>query len=369
MKTTKANSLYRLVILLLLAAVIVCIVAFAAEGKQMTPTPQTPGNTTPETPKSDTISGTPDEPQKPTDPEPETPKFYHYLTGEEIPGERACLMPIAYVTDAAGALYGIGNSPLTFEFPTEDGATRYLIYQDGDSELGKIGSLTHSRGYIDRVTDTFGGLLVHTGCDDAVSYRHPDVTSRTLDLSRTQGCSYTEGGGKVYTNSYLIRSALENGGYRTAFVTAPTLPFTFSEVGKSAVAGSQRAQRVTLPYAQDNTTVLTYNETTGRYTLSKGGSDVSELLNNRTVSYKNVFVLFADATTYERSDLTQTVLDTESGGTGYYISEGSLTRLTWEYVDGKLIFRDNAGQTLTVNRGNSYISFFKASRKANVKFG
>ena len=79
-------------------------------------------------------------------------------------------------------------------------------------------------------------------------------------------------------------------------------------------------------------------------------------------------MLFADATTYEKASGTELVMDVMSGGRGYYATKGTLTEFTWALDElGELNFYSLSGERLTVNTGNSYVAFYKASEASSVK--
>ena len=62
-------------------------------------------------------------------------------------------------------------------------------------------------------------------------------------------------------------------------------------------------------------------------------------------------------------------MDTDGGGAGYYFTEGTACAITWR-VDalGNLTFFNEKGEILTVNRGTSYIAYYKAAMAENVVF-
>ena len=92
------------------------------------------------------------------------------------------------------------------------------------------------------------------------------------------------------------------------------------------------------------------------------------MLSGKNVSFNNVFVLFSDATTYEKASGTELVMDVMSGGKGYYVTQGTLTEFKWALNElGELNFYSLSGERLTVNRGNSYFAFYKASESPKVK--
>ena len=85
-----------------------------------------------------------------------------------------------------------------------------------------------------------------------------------------------------------------------------------------------------------------------------------DMLSGKNISYKNVFILFADSTTYEKSGGSELVVDIISGGRGYYISNGRYVEFTWSTdVSGALSFLTLSGEKLKVNPGNNYFAYYK----------
>ena len=94
-----------------------------------------------------------------------------------------------------------------------------------------------------------------------------------------------------------------------------------------------------------------------------------DMLTGKNLDFSNIFILFANATTYENSSGSQMVIDTTSGGKGYYVSNGKLMEFNWTVgKNGALEFKNLMGETLEINRGNSYISFYKASNFSKITF-
>ena len=92
-----------------------------------------------------------------------------------------------------------------------------------------------------------------------------------------------------------------------------------------------------------------------------------DMLTGQNIAYKNVFLLFADSTTYEKAEGSELVIDIASGGKGYYASNGTYTEFIWKTdVSGTLQFFTLSGEILKVNPGNSYISFYKSSNASKV---
>ena len=362
MKFAKGGSLIRLVAFFVIAAVLTCTATFAASGWQ---------SFLPNEPDSDNAAGDmPDgEVDENTDGQDENkqevippPEIKHYLTGITVSADKANAAPISFIYGACDPLYGISSAMMTVEIPTENGETRYISLFSPDIYLGKIGSVLPTRDYISSVTEALGSILIHRGTDDAFDYS--DISHGGIDILENTGYSYTEYSEYHYTNSDLIGALITNTKTETVRPKVVTAPYIHAP---SEVYGTATALSVIIPYSDSNTAQLVYNESEKAYVLYKGANPVTDLLNGRTCSYNNAFVLFASATTYETADATETVIDTAGGGEGYYFTRGTAQRITWTTdADGNLVFYNEVGGLLTVNTGSSYIAFEKASRKDTV---
>ena len=92
------------------------------------------------------------------------------------------------------------------------------------------------------------------------------------------------------------------------------------------------------------------------------------MLNGKNIAYTNLFILFVNTTTYETFNGTELVLDNVSGGSGYYVSNGHATEIRWSMNEaGELEFKSLNGEILSVNRGNAYVGYFKASESLKIK--
>ena len=146
------------------------------------------------------------------------------------------------------------------------------------------------------------------------------------------------------------------------------MPYTFTTSGLSATVGSSSAKAVKIGHSASNSTEFTYSDTDKRYYMSKNGTASGDLLTDKKLSYDNLFILLSDSVTYETENATQSVIDTISGGKGYYISGGQMSEITWSKdSSGSLLFLDSAGQKLVINPGTSYIGFTKSSQAGEIK--
>ena len=285
------------------------------------------------------------------------PKYYYYLTGLECDEESTANVPYAFVTDSLLASYGISLSALTVEIPVESGATRLLVFNDSLDMLGKIGTISAARSYISDVALAFGANLICYGTDDLLEYSGSGGEI-AADLSEYGDFCYKEGAKYVFTNKNMI-SALSKE-LKLDTVAQHEYAFNFTEPTKF-VSGILAAADIRISYSEKNTSELKYDSASGCYAYYKNGVQKTDALTAEAAEFENVFVLFADSCTYERSEGVQTVIETTGGGGGYYCTRGKAKEIRWKMVNGELVFEDLSGETLVVNRGASYVGYFKSS--------
>ena len=198
-------------------------------------------------------------------------------------------------------------------------------------------------------------------------YESADVTDSHFDLSEISGYHYTEYSHFVYTNGDLIAAGLSNAGINTLITQKPKLPFNFRTEKTKAPIGSNTTS-VVIHYSDTSSTEFSYNSADMKYTISKCGTEKKDLLNDKSVTFSNLFILFADSITYESKELSELVMNTAGGGEGYYVSCGTAIKILWSTnTSGELVFRTENGEILTANCGNSYIGIVKSSRSDDVK--
>ncbi len=387
MKSSKTNSLYRLLSFVLIAILLISVVSFAAAGWNKSPEPEpdsgdinsgnknddadentdgNPDNEVNPPPSEDNTENTPNQ-DTPTEPPIEAPKYYNTLTGLEITKEELDCVPLGFVVNSALPLYGLSGSDIVLEFPTESGDTRLLAYTTNYSSLWKVGSLAPTRDFITNTSKLFGGVVVSYGNDDILKYSLTDTARLSLDLTKISGSYFVQNTYNVYTSADMVGTAIDRN--MTSLITSQykAAPYVISD---TQVFGTTSAKSVIIPYSENSETELYYSEKTGEYLYFKAGSRRVDMLNGQNISFKNVFLLFADSTTYEKSDGCELVIDNTSGGSGYYISGGEKTEISWSCDEtGALVFKTLDGNVLKVNKGNSYIGYFKASNSSAVTIG
>lgn len=364
-KTVFGNG-QKLIAIALIVVVLLLITAIVAGGWKNNDNEIEDGENVDNTPSDNIPTGTP--PAEESIPqEPQIPEFLSYLTGLEVSGDVFNSKPYAFVMDTSASIYGISDSDLVFELPTENGNSRFLAFSSDISALGKIGALLPTRDYITALTKFYGGILVANGCDDLISYDSP-VATLHLDISKYKDYTYTENAKNIYTSADIISELTGKENIDTASHKITSLPYEFCEYG-GAVVGKTAAASISVPYSSANTVTLNYNPETQKYVYSKNGKVKNDMLSGDALSFTNAFVLFSDTVTYEKASGVEMVTEVHTSGTGYYASLGKLDEIRWTTdKNGELKFYCLDGKTLVVNRGNSYFSYYKSSDSQKVTF-
>lgn len=381
MNTSKANGYNKLLVFFLIAVLLIFAFGFVADGWQLVQVPDEDNNG-----KTDDENGDADEnkdpnqdkngddgqepevPEEPKEPEIYIPEHVDYLTGLETTEELSRRRPISFVMNSSSPLYSISRAQIIAEFPLENGESRLLAFATDTDKLGKVGALSPTRAYISNISKSFGSILVSCGNDDTKEYQRVDVASSHFDLTKFTGYHYTEFQSFCYSNGDLIDAGISNANIGTATNNRLLLPYVFNAFGAEDIVGETTAKSVVIPYSADNVTELYYSEDAGGYTFVKNGSVKTDMLCDKSVVFENAFILFADTVTYEGADGVQMIMSTIGSGTGYYVTGGTLINISWSVTSsGDMTFTSETGERLVINRGSSYIGFFKSSRVDEIK--
>ena len=266
--------------------------------------------------------------------------------------------------DTDGPLYGLSSAFMTVEIPIENDKTRLVAFTNDAAKLGKLGSIAPTRKYISNIVRYFGGVLVSLGNDDSFNYSAYEPLDGHIDLAKHSGYHYSEFGLYNYTNADLISAYIKNNNVSGVMLNPPPIPYDFAE----NISTGASARSVLIALDKNSTTELIYSEEDGSYTLKKNGVTLTDKLNERAIKYDNAFILYSDSTTHETEDSTELILDTHTGGSGYYISNGNAIPISWSSKDGGSIeFYTSDGERLSILSGTSYIAFAKSSQAGSVK--
>lgn len=367
MKSQKRHGTLSLAAVAALILALLITVSFAGcEMASLVPVLQ--GNT-PDNPVGTTVPSTtpPTTDAPPSDLE-QTVRYFNPLTGLETTEALSLSRPVAFcLGNTAYALpqFGIGQADVLLELPIENGATRLVMLTADYAQIEKIGPIRSTRDYIADVVGAFDAIQLYAGTSDTSAsellpqYDTLDYLTQNLlslcyrDTSRVMP-------NNLMTTGQLTAAEIARLGYRTELSQSLKLPYAFLEPGQTVGAGNRACTRLQLTYSESCNALFSYDPELGEYRRYQLGEEHLDGNDETALSFKNVLVLFSDSATYETADGTSFSL-TLGGGTGMYVTDGTERTVTWCYENGQLTLLDAEGNTLSVNRGTTYIGFMKVS--------
>ncbi len=352
------NTKHLFKIMLVLAVVATVIFTFACCGKQ-----EAPEQTTQATTEETTL--------------PEEPEVYvNRLTGlddlsEDAIGKRPIAVMINNIKKALPQ-YGIGSADLMFEMLTEGGITRMMAVYADQTKIPNVCTVRSCRYYypifahgLDAVYFCFGSnetigtpTLKRIGIDylDGNQLGDSLIYARDPERLKKYGSEHT-----VYLKGQNMSQILEKYDIRSEYKEEKDTPiFLFNKEGE-LTKGDVACDKVNLAFSNAYYSTFNYDKETKTYKKLHSGNAHIDSATGEQLAYKNIFVLETDVSQYKDTILVQ--IDWK-GGTGYYISNGTSQKITWEKPaeDSTIKVYDADGEELKVNPGNSYIGVINEGR-------
>lgn len=302
---------------------------------------------------------------------------YNRLTGldnlsNEAKGKRPVAIMINNINQSLPQ-YGIYGADLMFECLVEGGITRMMAVFADYTKVPKVCSVRSCRYYF----PIFAYGL------DAVYFCFGSNKSLGTTTLKKLGIDYFDGS-QNYDELVFGRDPERLGRYsreHTAYVDGKNIPELFKKYsirtdyrdGKDSYifnftspkkVSKEKCEEVTLNFSNSYYSTFTYDAKRKLYLKQHNGKPHMDSAVNKQLAYRNVFALETEVSLYEGGPLVQM---NWKGGTGYYISLGTVKKITWTKAnaDSKIVIKDENGKTVKVNRGNSYIGVVN---KGEVQF-
>ena len=248
------------------------------------------------------------------------------------------------LTGAADADY-TGKRPVAVTLRNMTGSTPQWGIASADVPLNAVPV------HIDK--NIYASNLLNTLAYQDLDGYHIGKTAFAFDQDR-QNAGYAEEN-CWYTTAELINSGLASYGVSLNGDNTPL--FQFGE--RPAVDPADRSgMNLTITFSPDDIDCLNYDTGTGLYALSNGdGSPVQDADNGQQVGFTNVFVFYASSGIKDDGYTRQYDM---TAGTGLYLHGGAWERINWTKEDatGPFAITNEAGETLVVSQGKSFIAIW-----------
>ena len=274
---------------------------------------------------------------------------------------------------------GISQADVLVECLVEGGITRLMgIFSDYES-AGAIGSVRSARPYFLDFAQMFDAIYCHHGGSDEA---YAQIASRNLDtmdgIRKDPKKAYYRDAERLkkfalehtmMVSGEGIAQNIAHLNYRTALREGYALPYIFAPQETSVSVGTLEATHVYLPMSGYQKVDYVYNEETAEYLrYQHNGNKHIDGKNDTQLSFKNIIVLFCNTTVLD--DLGHLAVTTVGSGSGYLISEGKATEITWIRGDkeGNLtLIETESGAPIVLNRGKTAINVCTVSIQSSVR--
>lgn len=330
--------------------------------------------------KAKEVEPTITEPITETTTEAPKPTNFNPLTGQEDYNEKAIgIRPVAIVVEnlkPARPQWGITTPDIIVEGEVEGGISRMLwLYADYTSVPSKVGPLRSARPSYVKFSRYFDAIFIHWGGSHSkAGYTGGYETIRKLKIDDIDGMA----GGKLFgrdktrstssehrgiLDGSLIAETIKNKKFRTAIDENNFTRFEFND--EISDIGESGADKVNVTFSnRTDTRKFTYNTEDKLYHTKDWEEDVA---------FENVIILMAKSTyyttPYKGSSTTYLNYAVKNGGTGYLVSNGTSMKIKWASESeetNKLVITDEAGNTIKLNKGKSYIGLASSNHEGKV---
>ncbi|MBO5247755.1 MAG: DUF3048 domain-containing protein [Clostridia bacterium] len=313
-------------------------------------------------------------------PDPPKPVLYENpLTGLMAEANNVGARPVAIMLNnikQALPQEGISDVDILLECLVEGGITRLMGIVSDCKSLEEIGSIRSSRPYYLDFAQAFDAIYCHAGGSteaynqiasrrinnvDGVKKDPLDVYYRDPQRLETMALEHT-----MMTTGEGIAKSIEHFKYRTTLREDFESPISFPAADTSVPVGTDDALHVYIPVSSYQKVDYVYDAEAKEYLrYQHDGNKHVDGNNGEQLSFKNIIVLFCATRTMEEKLLNITTTGT---GTGYLISEGKYTTITWSRTDrdGNLTLTDTSGEPLVLNRGKTAINVCPKTVEKNV---
>ena len=338
---------------------------------------------------SSSVPASSSQPQATPAPEPEDTFDGQPLTGEAKGADYVASRPVAIMinnrSDSRPAR-GLSQADVLYEIMVEGGITRFMaLFPDAD--LSEVGPVRSARDQFFRLIRPFQPLYLYVGRSaitqqfmDDTEYGDLAVNGMNVSFAYRDDSRKSQGyptDATAYTNGDKIQSYIDSHDIdMSRELTSPIFDFVDYSESPRELSG-ESATDVKIVHSSSYRTGFTYDAASGKYltslySKSAGYTPMVDEASGERMAFENVIVLFTEITQYpyDGSGTNPDYKDVnyDFGGVGYYISNGKAEKILWQKgpIDYPLMLTDEAGNSLKVNCGKSYVAVVSLDEYDNL---
>ncbi|MCD7834996.1 MAG: DUF3048 domain-containing protein [Lachnospiraceae bacterium] len=305
-----------------------------------------------------------------------------FLTGKLVPESIGRSIPIAVMfnnIEEALPQSGISNAEIVYEAPVEGNITRLLGILEDYQDIERIGSVRSCREYFVYFAREFEAIYMHYG--EAVYAVNVLNLSDTVRLSGMgdNGLSYAGEGDIVYyrstdfeaphnvfTNYEMIQAGIAYKGISTDYSEEYLASghYQFADDEEIVTLENGEDALTVYPGYSYNNACFVYDSETGKYTRYQYGDVQTDYLTEKALTYSNIIFQYCSSSVLDENGYLS--INTYSGGSGKYITQGKAIDITWSkdnsssdpYASanfGVTHYYDTDGNEITLNQGKTWV--------------
>lgn len=381
------------------ALLLALVIAFGATSCKKEVEETTPSSETTVATVAETSEPVPETTETEPEPEEEVPSLYdpnnplaiNPVTGLQLMDpENVGKRSIAVVVNNCAAAMpqrGISQADAIYEYETEGGQTRLLCVFADVNTIPEIGSLRSARILSSDLAATNNSIFIHYGRNARV----PDhIAQYGIDHIDGNNCSAGSYNSKNYDDGYVplggnlffwrdsvwvsqratehtavsdgrhIAEAIEHFGINPDWELeeGEEVPYLYNFVPDNSVdiANGNPCDNINVYFSATNDDAFfQYDPETKLYYKEQYGKPQIDQNNDKQIAVTNIIVLYASIEMNADHYTIDAYL--QSGGCGYYVSQGKIIGINWEKPTPNdfITITNQDGEEVEVNRGKTYI--------------
>lgn len=266
--------------------------------------------------------------------------------------------------------YGVEQADIIFEIPVEGDLTRFMALYGDYTKVPDICAIRSCRYYFPIFAKGFDAFYTSWGADPTIidyvkglDIEWFDGMEGSYGLFGRDENRLNSGYALEHTGIFYgtqVANAIDDNGLRTELSEDHArTAFSFCKLDEHIKPQGEECIQVSINFG-NQTADLIYDVENGLYKKQMNGHPQIDGKTGNQLSFTNIFVLETDISV--RDEIGHKKIECMGGNTttAYYISNGTMQKIHWKKdggtEDSRLVFFDDSGKEIVVNRGKTYIA-------------
>lgn len=266
---------------------------------------------------------------------------------------------------------GLQDAYIIYEIIVEGGLTRYLALFL-DQTTSRIGSVRSARHYFLDYALENDAIYVHHGQSPQAQsdFSKLGIDRIVADNTKTGWRDKTLNVASehtLFTSIEKLTNGIKN--KRTERKNDLLLNYSAEDIDLSKITNSQVANNVSVKYSESVTSTYEYDAENQVYKRSVNGKAHKDYVTKEQYTFKNIIAYSVE--NYNINDGSgkgRQEIENIGSGSGYYISNGYATKITWSKKDrsSQTVYKYASGEEIKVNDGNTFIQIYPKGKSIEI---